>query len=38
MLSQLIDLLSQPEAYVAVLRDGEIYIEPVGGNVRQVVG
>ena len=29
MLSQLIDLLSQPEAYVAVLRDGELYIEPV---------
>lgn len=33
MLSQLIDLLSQPEAYVAEFRDGELYIEPVRGDV-----
>ncbi len=29
MLFDLIDLLMQPEAYVCVWRDGELFVEPV---------
>jgi hypothetical protein len=30
MLFDLIDLLTRPEAYVCMWRDGELYVEPVG--------
>jgi len=32
MLFNLIDLLAQPEKYVCVWRDGELYVEPVAAT------
>jgi hypothetical protein len=33
MLCSLIDLLKQPDDYVCVWRDGEIYIEPLAASL-----